>query len=449
MTDLETAPPSTNGHKPDSKPRPLPHHDQAEAALLGCAIASKHAREILAIRCNPDQFERPAHKIIAEALIDSFHAGLELDTLSVVTELDKRGVLETAGGRSYIVQLNNSIPAIGAAPTYARHVAEYAEARRLCHLAAELDTLARNIQLDDARALLDDAIARWGATDIRAVKLADTLGTYVDVLEARRGGGDILGVPTGWIDLDAMLGGLRPGQSICIASRPSVGKSALAIGLAMHTAALEIPTLVVSLEMGLEELQDRYLSSSSGIDSKILRNGHWGMIDWQRMTDHLGRLSHLPLYVYDDASASVASIHAAARSVPNCGLIIVDYLQLVTGPARRSESRQAEVAEISRGLKIAARHMNAPVVALAQLNRQVELRADKRPILSDLRESGAIEADSDIVIGLYRDELYHPDSDAKGTIELIVLKQRAGPLGTVKLGYDKALHRMTDLARGF
>jgi replicative DNA helicase len=379
---------------------------------------------------------------------NAFHAGTDADALTIIDDLDRMGVLEDAGGKSYIVELTKNAM-VAAVAQHARIVVEHAEARALIHLAENLDRLARLVQVDEAHALIEEALAKIGSTDVRAVKLADTLAAYVDVLEARKNGGDILGVPTGWADLDALLGGMRGGQSICIASRPSVGKSALAIGLAMHTASLQIPTLVVSLEMAVEELQDRYLSSASGVDSKILRNGHWGMFEWQKMTDHLGRLSKLPLYIYDDASATVASIHAASRSVPNCGLVIVDYLQLVSGPARRNESRQAEVADVSRGLKITARHINAPVVALAQLNRQLELRSDKRPILADLRESGAIEADSDIVIGLYRDELYTPDSDDKGVIELILLKNRAGPLGTVKLGYDKALHRMTDLAKGF
>lgn len=449
LTPTETTRAASNGHKPAGDTRRLPRHDAAERNLLGAAINQRRALEILALRVSPDHFDRPSHKLIAEVLIDAFHAGWKVDHVVVNAELERRGYLELAGGVNYIVGLYNSSGSN--AERYAGYVVEFSEARRLVHLAARLDELARNVDLDGAQAVIEEAMAISGTSTIRAVRLGDTFETYFDILEARQTGNpDMLGIPTGWTDLDAILGGLRAGQLITIAARPSVGKSALAVGLAMHTAAAGFATLVVSLEMGLEELQDRYLAASTGLDSRVLRNGQWGMVDWQRIGDHLGKLSPLPLYVYDAPEANVQTIHAAARSVPDVALVIVDYLQLVTGPNRKAESRQAEVAEVSRGLKMGvARHVGAPVVALAQLNRSVELRSDKRPMLSDLRESGAIENDSDVVIGLYRDELYHPDTEDKDVIELNVLKQRSGPLGMVKLGYQKHLHRMTNLAKEF
>lgn len=385
-----------------------------------------------------DDFYKPAHGHIYEAIIAVHDAGHRAEPTTVEVELERRGLIDDIGGRTALIDLQIATPDAGAAARYASIVHDHAVLRHA--IAFGHDIIEAGYQLDQpatlrateaALDLLDRAAALAGPAHMRTV-----LEEWVEDLAARADGRKP-GIPTGFYDLDRATGGLRPGQLIVVAGRTSMGKTAFAGSLVLNAVAAGHTTLVCSIEMARLELTDRYMSAVSRIDATFIRDGAIAVNDWPRINRGVAELAERPLWIDDRAELTVGQIRGAARSIPNLKLIVVDYLQLLKTNDR--DNRATEVAEISGGLKNLARRLGVPIVALAQLNRDTERRTDKRPLLIDLRESGSIENDADLVIGLYRDEYYKPKSDDAGIIEAIIMKQRSGPTQTVRLGFD-AIH---------
>lgn len=427
-----------------------PQNLQAEASLLGAMLLSRVAIDVAIGFLTPDDFYKPAHGHVFEAIVGLHARGLPADPTTVADDLTRAQRLDSIGGPATLTSLQAATPATSNAERYARIVADHSALRRLIGVAGEIAELGYQVPddvaatIDEARNLLD-AVADPNPPG--AVPLSGTMDDYRVTLEARKANDEPQGVLSGLADLDELVAGFRPGQLVTICGRTSMGKSAVGGQLAINADEGGHATLVASVEMGMEELQDRYLSTVSQVHTTDLRSGRISDRDWDRVETGLARLADSNIYVLDNPSASVPIIRSAARRVTDLGVIIVDYLQLLT-PSKRRDNRQVEVSEITAALKRLARDLNVPVIALAQLNRDVEQRRDKRPMLSDLRESGAIEQDSDVVLGLYRDEYYNPESSDRGTLEIIVLKQRSGPVGKARVYYDATTGVIANMARG-
>ncbi|MFM9085708.1 MAG: replicative DNA helicase [Acidimicrobiia bacterium] len=423
-----------------------PHNVEAEASLLGAILLSKDAMSIAQERgLRSDEFYKPTHQFIFDAMRALNTAGEPIDAVTVADELRRGGQLDAVGGVEALVALQNATPSVTSAERYARIVRDTAALRRLIAVAADIAEIGFSGPDDVARAL-DDAESR--VFDVSERNVGDTskrlealMADVMERLEDRASSREtITGLPTGLHDLDKILLGFQPGTLNILGARPAMGKSALALRIAVHAAqATGKPVLFFSLEMGAAELAQRVLSSEARVDSTLLRNGRVSQNDWQKIGLALGTLT-VPLIIDDSPGTSVAAIRARARRTVSreggLGLIVIDYLQLMGADDNKPENRQLEVSEISRKLKLLAREFGVPVLALSQLSRALEARTDKRPTLSDLRESGALEQDADVVMFLYRDEVYNQDSkESKGAAELNVAKHRAGPLGKVRLSW--------------
>jgi replicative DNA helicase len=434
-----------------------PHNRQAEESLLGAMLLSGNAVAAALEIVHAADFYVPAHSHVFDAVTALYTAGSPIDTVTVAEELRRVGTFDQIGGTETLLRLQSTTPATSNAARYARIVEEHALLRRLIGVAGEIAELGYSGP-DDVTKTLDQAesmvfnVAERRVTDSTA-RIDDLLLANLDRLEQLYERGDsITGVPTGYGDLDQLLSGLQPSALVVIGARPSMGKTAFALGLARHAAVeAQRPVLFFSLEMGQLELTQRLIASEARVDSAKLRNGRLGAEDWPRITKAVGRLGEAELWIDDNPNLTVVEIRAKARRlksrIGDLGMVVVDYLQLMTGGLRQSESRQVEVSEISRGLKVLARELECPVVALSQLSRNLESRTDKRPVLSDLRESGSIEQDADVVTFLYRDEVYDPDSPDRGTAEVIVAKHRNGPTATVRLAWLANYTRFADMAR--
>ena len=402
-------------------------------------------------------FYSPAHGHVYEAITNLVGVGRPTDPVSVADELLRAGLLEAVGGSQALIGLLSSTGAISSAARYARIILDHAQLRRLIQVGTELVDLAYEVP-GDVEAAIDDAEGRVFAlgerTSSGAVSPIDEVfGRTLDQLEAiNQKGSGVTGIPTGYRDLDALLGGLHPSALVIIGARPGMGKTALALGMASHAAkASGRPVLFFSLEMSEFELAQRLLSATARVESERIRRGGLQDRDWERITAAMADLGDAPLFLHDDPHLTAQQVVAKARRLKaregDLGLVVIDYLQLLTPGRHSAESRQVEVAEMSRALKLAARELQAPVVALSQLSRALETRADKRPVLSDLRESGALEHDADVVAFLYRDELYHRDSPDRGLAELSVAKHRQGPTGEVQLAFISGHTRFANLAK--
>jgi replicative DNA helicase len=392
----------------------------------------------------PSDFYKPSHQHIHDAIQSLNVAGEPVDVVTVSDKLQRANLLEGVGGIDYLVDLQNRTPAVSSADRYARIVHETALLRGLISAASEIAEIAYS-QPDNIEGALDQAesrifdVAQNQVTDsmVRINDLMPQTMTHLENIMER--GNPITGVPTGFIDLDEMLSGFQPGTLNIIGARPAMGKSALAMGMAVNVATItDKPVLFFSLEMGRAELSQRILSSEGRVDSTKLRSGRLNDEDWRRIGRAIGRLS-VPLYIDDNSAVTVMEIRAKARRIAakhgDLGMIVIDYLQLMGGNTS-SENRQLEVSEISRNLKILARDFKIPVVALSQLSRGLEQRQDKRPTLSDLRESGALEQDADVVMFLYRPAVYEDDPQSKADAYLNIAKHRAGPIGDVRLVFS-------------
>ena len=440
---------------PVTSTRVPPHNLEAEESVLGAMLLSRDAIAAAIERCSASDFYRPSHSQIFEAITDLYGRGEPVDVVTVAEQLRRAGALLDVGDTPALVSLQSNTPAISSAGRYAAIVEEHALLRRLIGVSQEISEMAFALPndvtdaVDRAESMVFE-VAQRRTTDSVA-QLQELLSQSLDRLEELYGRGEsITGVPTGFSLLDTQLAGLQPSNLIVVGARPSVGKTAFALNIAAHAALSGTQVLFFSLEMSHLELAQRVLCAESRVDASRMRNGRLLESDWSKISKAIGRIGDAPLHIDDNPNVTVMDIRARARRMKSrggLGLVIVDYLQLMTGRSQ-AESRQVEISEISRGLKILARELEIPVIALSQLSRNLESRADKRPMLADLRESGAIEQDADVVMFLYRDDVYNKEmSDRRGTAEVILAKHRNGPTGMVDLAFIDSYARFTDMGR--
>ncbi len=403
-----------------------------------------------------DHFYKPSHQHIYSAIRGLTTTGQPVDVVTVADELRRNGLLDEIGGPQTLLELQNATPAISNASRYAKIVQDTAMLRKLIGVASDIAEIAY-LEPDDVTKALDEAETkvfevaeeRVNLTTVRS--LSDLLPLAMDKLQETFERGDIItGTATGFHDLDEMLSGLQPSTLNIIGARPAMGKTSLGLGIAAYVAqTARRPVLVFSLEMGHAELTQRILSSEAEVDSQKLRTGRLVEADWTKIGRAINRLD-VPMYLDDNPRVTVMEIRAKARRMKarqGLALIVIDYLQLMSG-GTNVENRQLEVSEISRGLKILARELEVPIIALSQLSRNLETRGDKRPMLSDLRESGSLEQDADVVMFLYRDEVYNKESSDKAMAEVIIAKHRSGPTGTVRLVFRGQYTKFGNAARG-
>jgi len=435
-----------------------PHNLDAEESLLGALLLSRDAVTTTAeLGVTASDFYKPSHQHVFEAVRVLAATGAPIDAVTVADELRRAGLLDEIGGATFLLDLQNATPAISNAGRYAKIVQDTALLRKLIGVASDIAEIAY-LGPDDVSKALDEAetkvfaVAETRVTD-STKQINEVLSNVMDDLEeVYQRGEPVTGLATGFNDLDDILTGLHPSQLIIIGARPSMGKTAAALGIATNVAMTSgLPVLFFSLEMGHHELTERVLAAEARVDSKKLRTGKLTEPEWGKISHAIGRVAEAPLYIDDNPHATVMEIRAKSRRLKSklgeLGLVVIDYMQLMSGSAR-AENRQVEVSEMSRGLKILARELEIPVVALSQLNRGLELRADKRPMLADLRESGGLEQDADVVMFVYRDEVYHPDSNDKGQAEIIVAKHRSGPTGVDRLAFLNSYAKFENMAKG-
>lgn len=424
--------------------------------MLGAMLLSRDAAATAIEICRAEHFYKPAHGHIFDAIAGLFGAGEPVDPITVAEELNRSGVLSSIGGPGVLVAMQASAPATSNVRRYAEIVEEHSLLRSMINTAGEIAELGYSLP-DDVTKAVDQAesmifnLAQHRVASTTA-SVHELLGETLDRLEKLYERGDtVVGTPTGFVDLDEILAGLQPNALVVIGARPSMGKTALSLNMAAHAAlATQKPALIFSLEMSRLEITSRLLSAEARVDAGKMRTGGLSEGDWAKLSRATGPLAEAPIWIDDNPNVTVMEIRSKARKlksqIGDLGIVVVDYIQLMTG-GKSAESRQVEVAEISRGLKILAREIEAPVVALAQLNRGLEQRADKRPMLSDLRESGSLEQDADVVLFLYRDEVYHKDTQDPGVAEVIVAKHRSGPTGTVRLAFLGQYTKFANMAR--
>jgi replicative DNA helicase len=437
--------------------RQPPQDVTAEQCVLGGMLLSPQAiADVVETLRGPD-FYRPAHQTIYEAVCDLYGRGTPADPVTIADELARRGELGRVGGASYLHTLAATVPTAANAGYYAQIVAQRAVMRRLIEAGTRIVQLGYaaagggtdvDDAVDRAQAAVYDVTAHRTSEDYLALGdlLQDTL-TEIETIGSR--GGAISGVPTGFRDLDELMNGLHPGQMVILAARPAVGKSTLGLDFA-RAAAIQHgrAAALFSLEMSRSEIVMRLLSAEARVPLHHMRAGNMRDEDWNRLARRIGEVAEAPLFIDDSPNLTMMEIRAKARRLKqrhDLQLVVVDYMQLMAS-ARRVENRQQEVAEMSRSLKLLAKELGVPVVAISQLNRNPEQRQDKRPQLADLRESGAIEMDADIVILLHREELYEPESPRAGEADLIVAKHRNGPTRTVTVAFQGHYSRFVDLA---
>ena len=430
-----------------------PHSREAEESVLGAVLLSVEAVNEVMDRIHPEDFYIPAHQAVFEAMRELFNSNEAIDPVTVSEELRRRGELEKVGGVQYLTRLVDIVPSTSNIVYYAGIVEEHAKRRELIRAGAAVTDFAFDIE-DEIATVLDRAEqAVLGVAEKRASQSLYEIGPmFNDILEQiermEQHGSDMIGLATGYVDLDAQLSGLRPANLVVVAARPGMGKSSLALGIAINAALVDEPVAIFSLEMSKEELVQRILSSVAKVDSKKLQTGQLGDL-WPRVVDAAGKMYRAPIYIDDSPVVTVTDIRAKCRRLKRkhgLSLIVVDYLQLMQGTAR--ENRQQEISEITRNLKNLARELEVPIIAASQLNRSLETREDKRPRLSDLRESGAIEQDADIVMFIYRHEYYHPeDAEKRGIAEIHVAKHRSGPVGWVQMTFQPEFTRFANMGR--
>lgn len=439
--------------------RAAPQNLEAEEHVLGAMMTAPSAVEaVVELGIKARDFYLESHGLIFDAAVALYVLDRPVDAITLTDKLTERDKIGAVGGRVRLHELANLVPASANASHYARIVKENSVLRQFIRAGGEIARLGweRPGELPDLidkaeRAIFD--LALTGHTS-DFVPFSEAIGdAFRRIEELSQKSSDIIGVPSGYRTLDKITSGFQPGNLVIVAARPSMGKSALALGASAHVAlAQQKPVGLFTLEMSQFEVTQRILSAEAYVESGKIRNGSLDRDEWGRLTAAAGRLENAPLYIDDSGTTTAVELRAKARRLkmrhPSLAMIVVDYIQLMTSGGS-FESRQNEVSQISRGLKTLARDLDVPVIALSQLSRAPEGRHDKRPILSDLRESGALEQDADVVIFLYRDEYYHPeDTDQEGLAEVNVAKQRNGPTEMVKLAFVKRHTRFSDLAAG-
>ena len=422
-------------------PKVPPHSVEAEQSVLGSMLLSKEAIYVALERLKSDDFYLEAHRTIFDIIAELHENREPVDLITVTETLRNRKMLESVGGVTYLTTLTEVVPTPANIAQYCKIVEEKALLRRLLEATSKILSMAYEAR-EDVEELLDEAERMiFGIIHKRRVDnfhhIKDVLlATFERIEQLYNSKGGITGVPTGFPDLDAMTSGLQPSDLILVAARPSMGKTAFALNIAQNAAIRHrIPVAIFSLEMSKEQLVQRMLCAESNVDSHKLRTGRLEEDDWPRLARAMGPLSEAPIYIDDTPGITCLEIRAKARRLKaekGLGLVVIDYLQLIAGRGQ-SENRQQEISEISRSLKALARELNVPVLALSQLSRAPDVRSDHRPVLSDLRESGSQEQDSDLVAFLYREDYYNPNTDRKNIAEVIIAKQRNGPTGKVEL----------------
>ncbi|TXC89418.1 replicative DNA helicase [Metabacillus litoralis] len=434
-----------------------PQNIEAEQAVLGAIFLQPASLTLASELLIPEDFYRAAHQKIYNAMLDLSDKGEPVDLVTVTSELADVNLLEEVGGVSYLSDLANSVPTAANIEYYGKIVEEKSILRRLIRTATTIaqDGYSREdeveVLLNEAEKTIMEVAQRKNAGAFQNIK--DVLvQTYDNIEMLHDNKGDVTGIPTGFTELDRMTAGFQRNDLIIVAARPSVGKTAFALNIAQNVATkTEENVAIFSLEMGADQLVMRMLCAEGNIDAQRLRTGSLTPEDWGKLTMAMGSLSDSGIYIDDTPGIRVSEIRAKCRRLKQetgLGMILIDYLQLIQGSGR-SDNRQQEVSEISRTLKELARELKVPVIALSQLSRGVEQRQDKRPMMSDIRESGSIEQDADIVAFLYRDDYYDKESENKNIIEIIIAKQRNGPVGTVALAFVKEYNKFVNLERRF
>lgn len=426
-----------------------PHSIEAEQSVLGGLLLDNAAWDRIADFVREDDFYRYDHRVIFQHIVKLISVGKPADVITVFEALSTSGKAEEVGGLTYLNALAQNTPSAANIRRYAEIVRDRGVLRKLITVADEISGKAFNPQGKDVKQLLDEAeakifaIAEEGSRGAQGFLEIQPLLTQVveriDELYNRDNQNDITGVPTGFMDLDRMTSGLQPGDLVIVAGRPSMGKTAFSINIGENVAIDSgLPVAVFSMEMGGAQLAMRMLGSVGRLDQHRLRTGRLNDEDWPRLTHAIQKMNDVQIYIDETPALSSIELRARARRLARqcgkLGLIIIDYLQLMAA-STPGENRATEISEISRNLKGLAKELNCPVIALSQLNRSLEQRPNKRPVMSDLRESGAIEQDADVILFIYRDQVYNPDSPDKGTAEIIIGKQRNGPIGTVRLTF--------------
>ncbi len=421
-----------------------PQNLEAEASVLGSLLLDKDALIKVADLITPDDFYDPRNQIVYEAILSLFQKNSAIDILTMTNWLEENKLIDKVGGASYLTQLVNTVPTSAHVVNYAMIVRKKGSLRRLISTSNEITNIAFK-EDGDIETILDQAEQKLFGVSQKHLKqnfiaITSVLHeTFERIDQLHRDKGALRGLATGYIDLDQKLGGLQKSDLIILAARPSMGKTSLALDLMRHVGVeLKVPVGIFSLEMSKDQLVDRLLASQSGVDLWKIRTGHLNDGDFENIGQAMGVLSEAPIFIDDSAGSNIMEVRTKARRLQSehgVGLIVVDYLQLMEG--RSTENRVQEVSEISRSLKILARELNVPVIALSQLSRQVENRPDKVPQLADLRESGSIEQDADVVMFIYREDMYKgKDSRRPNIAEIHIKKHRNGPTGQVDLFFD-------------
>ena len=435
-----------------------PNDIEAEQAIIGSMLTDRDA-VISAIEVlKPEDFYREDNKTIYEAILNLYTRSEPIDVITVRAELESMGKLDNVGGLEYLAELPEKVPTTANASKYIKIVEEKATLRSLIKTANEIIELGYN-PTEDVDDIMEGAEKKIfnimqdkdqkGYSPLKDV-LVESFTKLEELYNRKQ---HITGVPSGFIDLDYRTAGFHGSELILIAARPAMGKTAFALNIATNAVLrANVPVAVFSLEMSKEQLVNRILSSESMVDSNKIRTGKLEEDDWTKLAEAIGPLSEGEMYIDDTPGINIMEIRDKCRKLKiekNIGLVVIDYLQLIQGSGKRNGSREQEISEISRSLKILAKELNVPVIALSQLSRAAEQRPDHRPMLSDLRESGAIEQDADIVMFLYRDDYYNPDTDKKGIAEVIIAKHRGGSTGTVDLRWLGNYTKFVNLAKGF
>ncbi|WP_342046995.1 replicative DNA helicase [Bacillus sp. OTU530] len=438
--------------------RTPPQNIEAEQAVLGAVFLEPESLTPASEMLRPEDFYRAAHQKIFEMMLALSNKGEPIDLVTVTAELADQNLLEEVGGVSYLADLANAVPTAANVEYYARIIEEKSILRRLIRTATTIATDGYTRE-DDVEGLLNESERKILEVSQRKntkgfQNIKDVLVAAYDKIETLHNRkGDITGIPTGFIELDKMTAGFQRNDLIIVAARPSVGKTAFALNIAQNVATKTDENVAIfSLEMGSDQLVMRMLCAEGNIDAQRLRTGALTAEDWAKLTMAMGSLANGGIYIDDTPGIRVSEIRAKCRRLKQengLGMILIDYLQLIQGSGKSGENRQQEVSEISRSLKALARELQVPVIALSQLSRGVESRQDKRPMMSDIRESGSIEQDADIVAFLYREDYYERETENKNTIEIIIAKQRNGPVGTVQLAFVKEYNKFVNLDRRY
>ena len=435
--------------------RTPPHDLLAEQSAIGGMLLSKDAVADVVETVRGIDFYIPKHEVVFEAVLSLYSHGEPTDVIAVTDELTKTGQLQRAGGAEYLHTLTGLVPTAANAGYYASIVAEKAVLRRLVEAGTRIVQMGYASEgevvdlVNNAQAEIYGVTGGVDAEDY--VPLVEAIDTAVDEIERARGrDGEMIGVPTGFAELDELTNGLHGGQLIIVAARPGLGKSTLALDFARAaTIKHHLPTIFFSLEMGRSEIAMRLLAAESTIGMTTLRKGNMEQRDWDKLANIRGQIADAPLYIDDSPNMTLVEIRAKCRRLSQkvgLKMVVIDYLQLMTS-GKKVESRQQEVSEFSRALKLLAKELNVPVIALSQLNRGPEQRADKKPALSDLRESGSLEQDADIVVLLHREDAYERDAPPTGEADLIVAKHRNGRQDTIKVAFSGMYSRFSDMPR--